>query len=236
MFPSRRILKIPFVIVMAGLFAVVSAANAGIFSLPRGGTATVLHGMAGQPGVLKMTFNEPYVFRVVKTGDKRAKPGELHDIVLVLANETSRGVQTEYMQRTWRSIDLYNETNRVRGNTAYLKSHKNDTIRALPQRGVTGPLFINVLPNQRVMISVLARELDCTKKRVCNRGDSSKYLIEVQVPNFAASDPLNTCNAGRANRWDVVNINGTYTFGGGSVSQSGDLRIVPIDGSICFTR
>jgi len=209
--------------------------NAGIFSLPRGGTAPAYHSLAGQPGVIRMELHNMYQFLVVKTGDPRAKSGELHKIKINLVNLTPGS--NEYFSRDWNSLLMTNRTRHVNGGSGYVPAHRHDVI--IVQHRVPDVLvYINVRPGDRVRLEVTARELDCTRQRVCNRGDNSHYSIDMTVPRFGGGVPANC--TGDAH-WQLFQTSdGRYRFRPSAaenpVRESGDLRIYPVTGQICFRR
>jgi len=207
-------------------------AHAGIFSLPRNGTAPTYHSLDGQAGVLRMTLSNTSQYLVVKTGDKRGHTGELNRINLKLINLTA---PNEYDTRSVSAPFFHNQTRGRNANTAYVPIHKHDIINLVPRRPIN-PMWIYVRPGDRVRIEVKARELDCTKKIVCGRGDNSHYFITMVVPNFRGVR-LDTC--GNRNRWNLhQTTDGRFRFwtiGQNPISEGGDLRIYPVKGTLCFT-
>ncbi len=206
-------------------------------NLPRSGTAPAYHSLEGQAGVLRMTLSGMNRFMVVKTGDPRHGTGELHKIKLHLVNLTPGAI--EYFNYDWTSAFMSNRTRNKRGNTAYVPIHRRDIIEAHRRRPV--PIWIYVRPGDRVRLEVTARELDCTKQRVCGRGDNSFYGFDMRVPYFT-NRPTSSCMA--LNTWTLHQTpNGQWKFAGTPltpiaqypVTERGDLRIYPVSGTICFT-
>jgi len=199
-------------------------------SFPRSGTAPVFHSLEGQEGVLRMTLSGMNEFMVVKTGDPRNGTGELHTIKLHLTNMNTLPQESEYFNYEWTSRFMLNRTRNKRGNSAYVSIHRRDIIIARNRHPV--PIWIYVRPGDHVRLEVLARELDCARHRVCGRGDSSLYVIDMRVPYFTGGLP-SSCRA--ENRWTLRNVDGKWTFGLARPWDRGDLRIYPVAGTICYT-
>jgi len=212
--------------------ALVSTTYAGIFSLPRGGTATNYHPLTGASSIMRLTLVGMDRFVVLKTGDRNANTGELNNLTLTLSATSG-----EYDSMELSTGQMRNLTTGSYGNRAYIKVHKQDIMETGNPRGYfrMPDIWINVRVGDRITLNLDARELDCTGERVCNRGDSGHYKIELTVPSVLSPAPT-TC--GRMNSAPLTFRNGQIAFASFDTlafEATGDVLLRPIRGTFCLT-
>jgi len=234
---SPRALGAAFALV---LLALAPAAQAGLFSLPRSGTATQSHNLRAGPGVFRLTLSGLNRFLVVKTGDRKGTAGELRRITITLYNRSTDVSEVDTVTLTQ---DLLRNASATKyrnsyGNSAYLKIHKGDFLEPGGPRGPrpATDMWINVRPGDRIRLGLKFRELDCSGERVCNRGDNGRYELDMVVP--ATASAFSSLCAPTANSWSIGRQAQYYVFRGmptTTITAKGSVLLYPLAGRICIT-
>lgn len=191
---------------------------------------------------------------VAETGDPRSE-GELHSVRIELMTRMDHPVPDQFDRRTYYTPPGLWKRGYANRNLTYLPINRGDWVSVGNNRApVQGPdnLWVHSIPRDRdnkleVRITISARELDCTRDRVCRRGNSSSTSLYFLIP---APGPVPyTCQS--SNTWDILPIDGETSLampgvynGGGNGNNSWGLRMFESEGpnlhlqnaKLCITR
>lgn len=157
-----------------------------------------------------VNFNE---MRVFSTGERRNNTGELNKISAAL-----EGVN-EFEINTWTvAFDILNTTKGIGGNSGYIDISVGDQLELYDGNRTTDgirPLkpnpWINARRGSRITLNITTRELDCTRQRVCGRGNTGSIVYEMTIPPVPSNLP-STC--GPENSFRGRMIGGMFQFEG----------------------
>ena len=192
------------------------------------------HTMASGPDVYRIEIRNLKRFEVMETGDSDGV-GELHNIRVNLSAFTNNSEQ--FHSKTVRATPgfLYNDTTNDGGNSSYLNVRKGNRVifhgRANHDNLWVHAGAVNAIGDRtQVRLSVHARELDCTGRRVCRRGGYGGFTVFFNIPNFETPPstrcgPENTFELGRLD--DEIAIFGADNVGNSSYQgAAGDIYLV----------
>jgi hypothetical protein len=223
-----------FLVLMLSLTAANPVAS-GIFGVPRAGLGGTYHGQPVEPNTLRVTLSGMHRFLVAKKGDRRNK-GELDEITLILSSREP--IVLERFYQNFGELFFYNETRgKGPGSHPYLTIGKGDIVYVRPpRRGDEIPdSWINLPPEGRFAITLIAHESDCTKDIICKRGNKGSYMVEMTLPPLpdpmpASCGPSNTFRWGNLDfRYQVIGMRDV------TIAEEGSVILYPVEGSICVT-
>lgn len=152
--------------------------------------------MSSGPGVYRIELRNLGLLKAFENavGDPES-PGELHSIHISLNNSAR---QSHSFTET--SPLLYNFSRGIMGGSGYVPLHGSDMIRLGQRRGNSDAynLWVHGRYDRddklRFKLAVTAKELDCSRQRVCRRSNIGVKALDVVVPAFRTMPPRN-CTA-----------------------------------------
>lgn len=186
------------------------------------------------PNTLRVELIDMTEFIVRESGDRglggRQQDGELHDMFLSLA------APSEFSSATGRTTTgLVNLTDPETTFLRIVTIARNDLLtwgRAATYDNET--VWVEAEPGARVSLKVMARDLDCTRDRVCGRYDDGAFTFDFVLPALPAQ-LVPGCPPTQVFVWGEEG--GRAGFRGArevEVTTTGRPIIEPVNGAICI--
>jgi hypothetical protein len=200
-----------------------------------------VHSLEVNANTVRVEIHRLNGMRVLSTGERRNRQGELNRITVRLVGLSER------FRSDWSMPDsIFNRTKNSDGGSGYtdidiydfLELYWGELLDENGDRLIREPQWINARRGGRISISVEARELDCSGQWVCGRGNTGTVTYAMSIPPLPSNLP-DTC--GPSNTLAGRVLDGQFQFIGGLDfvrTQEGEPIIEPsineIDAFMCF--